>query len=66
MSASSSGVAKRSLQSLLLKRFGMAVATYALVVVLIADMDNITGGHRLRVNQQPLVDVQQMMQQPIP
>ena len=34
MSASSSGVAKRSLQSLLLKRFGMAVATYALVVVL--------------------------------
>lgn len=35
MSASSSGVAKRSLQSLLLKRFGMAVATYALVIVLI-------------------------------
>ena len=41
-------------------------AAFALVVVLIADMDNITGGHRLRVNQQPLVDVQQMMQQNIP
>ncbi len=35
MITSSSGVAKRSLQSLLLKRFGMAVATYALVVLLI-------------------------------
>ncbi|WP_068829757.1 GGDEF domain-containing protein [Pseudomonas sp. BMS12] len=35
MSTSSSGVTKRSLQSLLLKRFGMAVATYALVVLLI-------------------------------
>lgn len=41
-------------------------AAFALVVVLIADMDNITGGHRLRVNQQPLVDVQQLMQQNIP
>ncbi|MDG1583202.1 GGDEF domain-containing protein [Pseudomonas sp. GOM6] len=35
MSTRSSGVTKRSLQSLLLKRFGMAVATYALVVLLI-------------------------------
>lgn len=41
-------------------------AAFALVVALIADMDNITGGHRLRVNQQPLVDVQQKMQQNIP
>jgi hypothetical protein len=41
-------------------------AAFALVVVLIADMDNITGAHRLRVSQQPLIDVQQMMQQNIP
>ncbi|HSX72234.1 MAG TPA: GGDEF domain-containing protein [Pseudomonas sp.] len=34
MSTSSSGVTKRSLQSLLLKRFGMAVASYALVLLL--------------------------------
>ncbi|WP_043311421.1 diguanylate cyclase [Pseudomonas sp. ML96] len=34
MSTSSPGVTKRSLQSLLLKRFGMAVASYALVLVL--------------------------------
>lgn len=35
MSTSSPGVTRRSLQSLLLKRFGMAVASYALVLVLI-------------------------------
>ena len=34
MSTSSSGVTKRSLQSLLLKRFGMAVGSYALVLLL--------------------------------
>ncbi|MGL4316473.1 MAG: diguanylate cyclase domain-containing protein [Pseudomonas sp.] len=35
MSTSSPRVTKRSLQSLLLKRFGMAVATYALVLLLL-------------------------------
>ncbi|MBD9414726.1 GGDEF domain-containing protein [Pseudomonas sp. PDM16] len=35
MSTSSPGVTKRSLQSLLLKRFGMAVASYAFVIVLL-------------------------------
>ena len=34
MSTSSPGVTKRGLQSLLLKRFGMAVASYALVLLL--------------------------------
>ena len=34
MISSSAGVTKRSLQSLLLKRFGMAVASYALVLLL--------------------------------
>src|SRR5690606_33727000 len=34
MSTSSPGVTKRSLQSLLLKRFGMAVASYAMVLLL--------------------------------
>lgn len=43
----------------------LLAAAFAIVVVLIADMDS-TGIHRLKVSLQPLKDVQELMQEDIP
>ncbi|ANE53172.1 hypothetical protein [Flavisolibacter tropicus] len=44
----------------------LMVSAFALIVTLIANMDSTKSEQRFRVSQQPLIELQQMMQQNIP